>query len=133
MYDIILTDLLKVFGGKLLLDSSDLAIVTGISNKQQSALIAANKLPINSRKLGNRLVYSIYEVAKYLSSFSDSLSKEEIKKEPLLNRVEKKKTKSRLQKTWWLDFHSQLISLHQKALITNIDITSMTHKRTTYL
>lgn len=55
-------------GGKLLMNSEQLAEEIGVSPKQQSKLRKENSFPIPHKSFGRLVYYSIYDVARFLLS-----------------------------------------------------------------
>lgn len=66
-FEVIVKDLRRHFGNKVLLSLADIAPLIGKSPDAQYALIKRNSFPIPHTKLGRQFVISIYDLARYLA------------------------------------------------------------------
>ncbi|MBI4720458.1 MAG: hypothetical protein HY770_04420 [Chitinivibrionia bacterium] len=116
MFAIILEDLRKRYGDKVLLDPEDLEAILGVSTGQQANLRSQNRFPIPITKVGGRIKVSIYDLAKHLAGAAKEEAKAQIatdtppatKKE---SRSEKKAKRGLLEKNWWLFRGHHIISI----------------------
>lgn len=122
----ILADLRGRFGSKVLLTPEDLAEVLGVSVGQQANLRSQGRFPIPTKRMGNRVMVSIYDLAQYLARQCEGQVSPKVS--PQLNRVDKKATKGRLQKDWWFTYQPMVIAIIERARF-NINIIPATNKR----
>lgn len=140
MIAIILDDLRQRFGDKIFLDTEDLAAITNLSRGQNANLRSGNKFPIPTRKLGGRIVVSIYALAKYLAESCE----EEIRGKPVKatagsdgntpskpprksQRAEKKAQKGLLEADWWLEYSPLVITVLEKCTL-NVERSTLQGK-----
>ena len=63
----LLEHLRKVTGGKSLMTTEELAAETGFSPHQQVKWRMEKEFPIPHKKVGKRVMYSIYDVAEFIA------------------------------------------------------------------
>jgi hypothetical protein len=119
MLEIILADLRRIFGDKVLLSPEDIAEIIGISVGQQANLRSDERFPIPYDKEDTgRIKISIYALAEYLANHGKKQVKQALKHEISLapdkpTRVQKKARKGHLENDWW--------AFRQKAIVAIID------------
>jgi hypothetical protein len=101
MFNLILNDLKKQFGEKILLTPLDIAKITGVSIGQQSNQRSNQSFPIPWSKDFGRIKISIYDLAHYLAN-QGGTSKEQKRAINPPPRISSKPTKGHLEKDWWL-------------------------------
>lgn len=67
MFDVILDDLKRTYGGSFLLMPTQAAKAFGFSEKAFYTQLSRGGIPIKPVGVGSRMRFSIYEIAKYLS------------------------------------------------------------------
>lgn len=82
--------LIKLSNGKLLLNSEQLALVVGISAKQQSELRQKNEFPIKYKKIGKLVFYAINDVIEYLFTGETQIKQKEETKPVVIKKNNKK-------------------------------------------
>lgn len=126
MFDVILDDLRKRFGNKIVLGTDDLEAVLGISRGQQANLRSQNRFPIQTRKVGSRVVVSIYDLAKHLSGDCETEVKATMasklsKAGETSSRKVKKAQRGLLQGNWWLFRAGRIIAILENRSLLDID------------
>lgn len=109
----------KPLNGRLVLYSDELEIVTGVSINNQSNQRSLNKFPFAYQKQGKKIIVSIVAVAKWLMELMENDTKNQLK--PIFNqpmpigskvkpvtRIQKKRYKAELSRTWFNEFKTQL-------------------------
>lgn len=121
MFKVILDDLRSRVGEKIYLSPEDLEPLLDISKGQQANLRSQNRFPIPTRKLGGKVVVTIYDLAKHLSadckeSVSHTIATERVQTKEKTARSTKKTRKGLLEKGWW-QFHSgQVFAIIERAI-----------------
>jgi len=110
MFKVILDDLRSRVGEKIYLSPEDLEPLLDISKGQQANLRSQNRFPIPTRKIGGKVVVTIYDLAKHLSAdckeaVSHTMATEQAQTKEKIARSTKKIRKGLLEKGWW-QFHS---------------------------
>lgn len=126
MFDVILDDLRKRFGDKVVLGTDDLEAVLGVSRGQQANLRSQNRFPIQTRKIGSRVVVSIYDLAKHLADDCDTevkatMASEAPKAEERQSRKAKKARRGLLEKNWWLFRADSIIAILENRSLLDMD------------
>lgn len=126
MFAVILEDLRKRFGDKVVLGTDDLEAVLGISRGQQANLRSQNRFPIQTRKVGSRVVVSIYDLAKHLSRDCETEVKATManlapKSDGKPSRKVKKAQQGLLEGNWWLLRTDQIIAVIENRSLLDID------------
>jgi hypothetical protein len=130
----ILDDLKGRYGERVLLSPQDLVEVLGVSVGQQANLRSQGKFPIPTKKIGNLIKVSIYDLAKYLSGLCDVEVKKEYKEikktqDKDINRLEKKKKKGLLETNWWLFKQDDIYDVLNKSLLDVLMPVAPANKR----
>ncbi|MCA8285394.1 hypothetical protein [Burkholderia vietnamiensis] len=125
----------KPLNGRLVLYSDELEIVTGVSINNQSNQRSINKFPFAYQKQGKKIIVSIVAVAKWLMELMENDTNQQLKpifnqpmpigsKAKAISRVQKKRYKAELSRTWFNEFKTQLQDrfniLNEKDHIENI-------------
>lgn len=126
MFDVILDDLRKRFGNKIVLGTDDLEAILGISRGQQANLRSQNRFPIQTRKVGSRVVVSIYDLAKHLSGDCETEVKATMasklpKAGETSSRKVKKAQRGLLQGNWWLFRADRIIAILENRSMLDMD------------
>ncbi|MDC7716108.1 hypothetical protein PQU95_02575 [Vogesella sp. DC21W] len=132
MFEVILRELQKKFGDKILLTPEDLVLITGISVGQQAKLRSEGRFPIPFEKLGGRIKINIFHLAEYLASKANNYAKSKMKEDKkesgnlVNNRLvarkdnKKKNEKGRLKDNWFREFLAMFCSHFEKMELNNI-------------
>lgn len=126
MFAVILEDLRKRFGDKVVLGTDDLEAVLGISRGQQANLRSQNRFPIQTQKVGSRVVVSIYDLAKHLSRDCETEVKATMESmasesDGRLSRKVKKAQRGKLKGNWWLLRTDQIIAVIENRSMLDMD------------
>lgn len=112
---IVLDDLKKRFGDKVLLTPSDIAPLIAMSENAQASLRCRGRFPIPVKKIGKRIGVTIYALAEYLATgdFQDSDEtveeiKEVISPPPKLKPRRSNKKPQAIDYSWLLGYKQQL-------------------------
>lgn len=112
---IVLDDLKKRFGDKVLLTPSDIAPLIAMSENAQASLRCRGRFPIPVKKIGKRIGVTIYALAEYLATgdFQDSDDtveeiKEAISPPPKLKPRRSNKKPQAIDYSWLLGYKQQL-------------------------
>lgn len=96
MFNLILYDLKKKFGERILLTPSDISEIIGVSIGQQANMRSNDTFPISWSKDFGRVKISIYDLAHYLSNYQNQTSITYPK-----NKIAPRTTRGHLEKNWW--------------------------------
>ena len=123
MLEIILADLRRIFGNKILLSPEDIAEIISTSVGQQANQRSEGKFPIpwNKDDFG-RVKISIYDLAEYIANIGKTQVKQTLKQEISLapdkpTRVQKKARKGHLERNWWAFRQRAIIAIIRKSLL----------------
>ncbi len=123
MLEIILADLRRIFGNKVLLIPEDVAEIIDTSVGQQANLRSEERFPISYDKDDfGRVKISIYRLAEYLANLGNKQVRQELKREiskapDKSTRSQKKAPKGHLEKGWWVFRQRQIIAIISKSLL----------------
>jgi hypothetical protein len=121
MLEIILADLRRIFGDKVLLTPEDIAEIIGMSVGQQANKRSDGEFPIPYDGSTGRIKISIYALAEYLANHGRKQVKTALKQEIKLGsdkptRVQKKARKGHLEGQWWALRQRQVIAVINRSL-----------------
>jgi hypothetical protein len=123
MLEIILADLRRIFGNKVLLSPEDIAEIIGISVGQQANMRSDDRFPIPYDKEDTgRIKISIYALAEYLANHGKKQVKQALKQEISLSpdkptRVQKKARKGHLETDWWVFRQRAIVAIINRSIL----------------
>lgn len=122
MLEIILADLRRIFGNKVLLTPEDIAEIIGMSVGQQANKRSEGKFPIPYEDETGRIKISIYSLAEYLANHGRQQVKQALKHEISLSpdkptRVQKKARKGHLEKDWWAFRQRAIVAIINRSIL----------------
>jgi hypothetical protein len=122
MLELILADLRRIFGNKVLLTPEDIAEIIGISVGQQANLRSEDRFPIPYDDETGRIKISIYALAEYLANHGSKQVKTALKHEIAQapdkpTRAQKKARKGLLEGEWWALRQKRVVSVLEKSML----------------
>lgn len=123
MLEIILADLRRIFGNKVLLSPEDIEEIIDTSVGQQANLRSEGRFPIPWDKDGfGRVKISIYDLAQYIANIGKNQVKQTLKQEIVVapdkpTRLQKKARKGHLERDWWAWRQLHIVSIIRKSVL----------------